>query len=143
MSTKPPFRFQQFTLRDDRVAMKVGTDGVLLGAWAPIREAGKILDIGTGCGIIALMLAQRTAETDSCISAIEIDGECRNPMTRFICRCSVLLSRSKQHKLDSNWLFAIRPSSRHRICPKIIDAGPPDIATCYHVSHFFSKLQTC
>lgn len=54
--------------------MKIGTDGVLLGAWAPIRGAGRILDVGTGCGIIALMLAQRTADIGSSISAIDVDN---------------------------------------------------------------------
>jgi len=53
--------------------MKIGTDGVLLGAWAQIRDAKRILDAGTGCGIIALMLAQRTAEIGSRIAAIDID----------------------------------------------------------------------
>ncbi len=73
MSTRSPFRFQQFTVDDQRAAMKVGTDGVLLGAWTPIRTATRILDVGTGCGIVALMLAQRTAKLKSQISAIEID----------------------------------------------------------------------
>ena len=53
--------------------MKIGTDGVLLGAWAPVRDAKKILDIGTGCGIVALMLAQRSASHESQISAIDIE----------------------------------------------------------------------
>jgi len=51
------FRFKQFTVRQSRVAMKVGTDGTLLGAWA--RGGEHILDIGTGTGLIALMMAQR------------------------------------------------------------------------------------
>lgn len=59
----PYFRFKQFTVWHDRCAMKVGTDGVLLGAWAgqgcPEAFPGTILDIGTGSGLIALMLAQR------------------------------------------------------------------------------------
>ncbi len=57
------FKFKQFTIHQDRTAMKVGTDGVLLGAWAPIAPtANKLLDIGTGTGLIALMLAQRLTQ---------------------------------------------------------------------------------
>ena len=66
------FRFKQFTIEQDRCAMKVGTDGTLLGAWVDISGAQKILDIGTGTGLIALMLAQRSfAEID----AVEIDTD--------------------------------------------------------------------
>jgi len=67
-----PFRFKQFAIHQDRCAMKIGTDGVLLGAWTPLKNAPEsILDIGTGTGLIALMLAQRCeAET---IDALEID----------------------------------------------------------------------
>lgn len=73
-SQKKPFRFKQFEIHQDRCAMKVGTDGVLLGSWTPIQnKTESILDIGAGTGVIALMLAQRTdAET---IDAIEIDDE--------------------------------------------------------------------
>ncbi|NQZ45222.1 MAG: methyltransferase [Flavobacteriaceae bacterium] len=68
-----PFRFKQFQVAQERTAMKVGTDGVLLGAWTEISEADSILDIGAGTGLIALMLAQRsTAET---IDALEIDPD--------------------------------------------------------------------
>ena len=66
------FKFKQFTIHQDRTAMKVGTDGVLLGAWAPIAPtAQRILDIGTGTGLIALMLAQRYPSLN--ITAIDID----------------------------------------------------------------------
>ena len=50
------FKFKQFTIQQDLCAMKVGTDGVLLGAWA--LGGKKILDIGTGTGVVALMMAQ-------------------------------------------------------------------------------------
>ena len=65
------FRFKQFTVWHDKCAMKVGTDGVLLGAWAETESLQKILDIGTGTGLIALMLAQRNPLSQ--ITAIEID----------------------------------------------------------------------
>jgi len=66
------FSFKQFTVRQDRCAMKIGTDGVLLGAWTPIyNNPNAILDIGTGTGIIALMLAQRSEAWQ--IDALEID----------------------------------------------------------------------
>lgn len=68
------FQFKQFTIQQDRCAMKIGTDGVLLGAWTPIiNNPYSILDIGTGTGIIALMLAQRSHAEQ--IDALEIDEE--------------------------------------------------------------------
>jgi tRNA1Val (adenine37-N6)-methyltransferase len=54
------FRFQQFEVFHDRCGMKVGTDAVLLAAWVETAEAVRILDVGTGCGLIALILAQRS-----------------------------------------------------------------------------------
>lgn len=69
-----PFNFKQFTVAQERCAMKVGTDGVLLGAWVSIENSPQsILDIGAGTGVISLQLAQRSlAET---IDAIEIDND--------------------------------------------------------------------
>ena len=69
---KDQFRFKQFTICQDRCAMKVGTDGVALGAWAPVAGVQRILDIGTGTGLIALMLAQRSAP-ECRIVALELD----------------------------------------------------------------------
>jgi tRNA1Val (adenine37-N6)-methyltransferase len=71
---RKPFKFKQFTIYQDRCAMKIGTDGVLLGAWTNISNSPEsILDIGSGTGIIGLMLAQRCyADT---IDAIEIDED--------------------------------------------------------------------
>ena len=68
------FKFKQFAINQDRCAMKIGTDAVLLGAWCPIDNNPKsILDIGAGTGILALMLAQRTNADQ--IDALEIDEE--------------------------------------------------------------------
>lgn len=66
------FTFKQFFVAHDRCAMKVGTDGVLLGAWAPVARVRRILDIGSGSGLIALMLAQRSAD-EVTIDAVELD----------------------------------------------------------------------
>jgi len=69
-----PFKFKQFTVVQDNTAMKIGTDGVLLGAWTSIKQKpNAILDIGSGTGIIALQLAQRS--TADRIDAIEIDTD--------------------------------------------------------------------
>lgn len=69
-----PFRFKQFSVQQDRCAMKVGTDGVLLGAWAKsVEQPLHILDIGTGTGVIALMLAQRFAKAK--VLGIDIESE--------------------------------------------------------------------
>uniref|UniRef100_A0AB33IQP3 tRNA1(Val) (adenine(37)-N6)-methyltransferase n=1 Tax=Prevotella sp. GTC17253 TaxID=3236793 RepID=A0AB33IQP3_9BACT len=65
------FTFKQFVVRQERCAMKVGTDGVLLGAWG--IGGKRILDIGTGTGLIALMMAQRFPE--SMVDGVEIDTE--------------------------------------------------------------------
>lgn len=67
---KPPFRFKQFDVYHEQTAMKVGTDGVLLGAWTKVGEAERILDLGCGTGLLALMLAQKTK---AAITALEIN----------------------------------------------------------------------
>lgn len=65
------FRCKQFMVRHDRCAMKIGTDAILLGAWADAIEPKRILDIGTGSGIIALMVAQRFSAAH--VTAVEVD----------------------------------------------------------------------
>ncbi len=69
---KDKFQFKQFAISQDLCAMKVGTDGVLLGAWAD--GGGRILDVGCGTGIISLMMAQRFPEAQ--ITALDIMEDC-------------------------------------------------------------------
>lgn len=64
------FQFKQFKIIQEKSAMKVGVDGVLLGAWVQTNSAREILDVGTGTGLIALMLAQRS---EAQITAVEIE----------------------------------------------------------------------
>ena len=70
---KPSFRFKQFTVQQDRCALKVGTDGVLFGAWVDYSSATRILDIGTGTGVLALIAAQRNSTAS--VHAVEIDDD--------------------------------------------------------------------
>jgi tRNA1Val (adenine37-N6)-methyltransferase len=72
MRNKTEFKFKKFTVAHAGSTMKVGTDAVLLGAWAKMQDAHQILDIGTGSGTIALMLAQRSGKNAS-IDAVEIE----------------------------------------------------------------------
>jgi tRNA1Val (adenine37-N6)-methyltransferase len=65
------FRFKQFFVNQDKCAMKVCTDSCILGAYTPVTQAQNILDIGTGTGLLALMVAQRSQAQ---IEAVEIDG---------------------------------------------------------------------
>ena len=69
-----PFKFKQFTVNQNKCAMKIGTDAVLLGAWTSVnQQLFSILDIGAGSGVIALMLAQRS--NAQLIDAIEIEDD--------------------------------------------------------------------
>ena len=72
MAKSTGFTFKQFHVQHDRCAMKVGTDGVLLGCWTDVPAEGSVLDIGTGSGLIALMVAQRTQAQ---IDAIDIASD--------------------------------------------------------------------
>ena len=65
------FHFKKFSIDDSAAAMKIGTDAVLLGSWAPCENETRVLDIGTGCGILAIMMAQRNYEVP--VDAVEID----------------------------------------------------------------------
>ncbi len=79
------FRFKQFKINQDRTAMKVGTDGVLLGAWANFSASGHVLDVGTGTGLIAIMAAQRTKT--AIIEAVEIDEDAYRQAQENVAAC--------------------------------------------------------
>lgn len=66
------FSFKQFTIHQDRCAMKVGTDGVLLGVLAPTIDSGRVLDIGTGTGLVGIMLSQRCPQ--AMVTGVELDA---------------------------------------------------------------------
>ena len=102
------FTFRQFHIEQDKCAMKVGTDGVLLGSWA--KGSKRILDIGTGTGLIALMMAQRFPDAN--IDAIEIDENAviqatenvlRSPFAKQIAvkHCSLQTYSETKEKYDS------------------------------------------
>lgn len=103
------FHFKQFSVRHDRCSMKVGTDGVLLGAWAEVRDVKSVLDIGTGSGVIALMLAQRCEQPVS-IDGIELDVEAatqanenaqQSPWSKHVAiHCTSLQQYSPEKKYD-------------------------------------------
>lgn len=128
------FRFKQFDIDDTHCAMKVGTDAVLLGAWADLRGCKRILDVGCGSGVIALMAAQRTPE--ACITGVEIDEEAvhdaqrnaeaspfadrlqmvRDDITRFAQRglhFDCILSNPPYHQEDLLPPLVARAAARH------------------------------
>ncbi|MBO7115436.1 MAG: methyltransferase [Prevotella sp.] len=94
------FRFKRFTVRQEQCAMKVGMDGVILGAWA--KGGQRILDVGTGTGLIALMMAQRYE--DAVVTGIDIDEgavtQARENITAspFKDRIQILHEAVQQHK---------------------------------------------
>lgn len=78
------FRFKQFTIHQEHCAMKVSTDGVLLGAWTDPAKASSVLDVGTGTGLIAIMLAQRS---EALIDAVEIEPHAARQATDNAGKC--------------------------------------------------------
>lgn len=103
----PYFKFKQFTIWHDKCAMKVGTDGALLGAWAAPKKARTILDIGTGTGLIALMLAQRCT---ALIDAIDIDADACLQATENVAR-SPFGNRIRVHHAGLSGFHPSEPSS--------------------------------
>ena len=115
MGREKVFRFKRFAVVNDRSAMKVGTDGVLLGAWCPVDGARHVLDVGTGCGVIALMVAQRNPE--AIIDGIDIDhGAVEEAAHNFA--SSPWSDRVKALEMDFN-------DMGHAGCYDLIVSNPP------------------
>lgn len=111
------FQFKQFTVWHDRCAMKVGTDGVLLGAWADIANHTSFLDIGCGSGLIALMIAQRTSDLLP-IHAIDIEKDAvdqtkeniiKSPFKNIICSETSLQDLVKRSTLKYDCIISNPP----------------------------------
>ncbi|TCO09643.1 tRNA1(Val) (adenine(37)-N6)-methyltransferase [Natronoflexus pectinivorans] len=121
------FHFKQFSVKQDKTAMKVGTDGVLLGAWVPVENSCKILDIGTGTGLITLMLAQRNP--NAIITAIDIDEDA--------------FSQAMENVLDSPWHDRItviheslqKFSKNHPVKFDLIVTNPPFFNNSLHAQN--------
>lgn len=112
--SNPYFKFKQFSVYQDRCAMKVGTDGVLLGAWTNVSTAQQILDIGTGTGLVALMLAQRC---NAQITALEVDASAAGQAAENVCQ-SPWKDRIEVVCKDFN---AYRPEAKY----DVIVSNPP------------------
>lgn len=101
-----PFHFKQFSVRHDRSAIKVGTDAVLLGAWTNYNGAARILDIGTGCGVLALIAAQRNQSAH--VDAIEIDDASAEQATENVID-SPWSDRVRVHRMDARRMHVSDP----------------------------------
>lgn len=104
----PFFRFKQFMVYHDKCAMKVGTDGVLLGGWTDVKNVSNILDVGCGSGLISLMLSQKLSGTSE-ILAIDVDNGAveqtkinidASPFNNIKCKLISFVDIDEQSKYD-------------------------------------------
>ncbi len=114
---KRPFRFQQFSLSHHRSTMKVGTDAVLLGIWTDLEKVTDVLDIGTGCGIIPLLLAARSAKIK--VDAVELDFDSFEESSENFLQ-SPFAGRLKTFHADINY-FAPEAGKRY----DLVISNPP------------------
>lgn len=119
----PVMVFKKFSVRHDRVGMKVGTDGVLLGAWVSLNQVRTILDIGTGSGLIALMMAQRTDDNVT-IDAVEVADDA---------------AQAKENFEASPWKHRLR--TFHTSLQKFEPAAPYDLAVA-NPPYFIDSLKS-
>lgn len=113
------FRFKQFEVEQNHCAMKIGTDGILLGAWAQAVQPERILDIGTGTGLIALMLAQRFPH--AIVDAVEIEPNAAEQAARNFSR-SPWPERLHLHHLS---IQSFASSRLHENVFSLIVSNPP------------------
>jgi tRNA1Val (adenine37-N6)-methyltransferase len=123
-----PFTFKQFHIDDSHCGMSVSTDGVLLGAWAPLAAARNILDIGAGSGLLSLMAAQRS-HFDAKVTAIELDSAAVDDCQANIANCPWPEKVTLLHTSIQNYcLSSIQQSQTHFdhiICnPPYFTTGP-------------------
>ena len=115
------FKFKQFIIHQEKCAMKVGTDGVLLGAWANCENTKHVLDIGTGTGLIALMIAQRS---QAIIDAIEIDeNACMQAQDNFqkspwYSRINLVHQSFQDYATESNKKYDLIVLGPNEVMPK-------------------------
>jgi tRNA1Val (adenine37-N6)-methyltransferase len=113
MTLRGDFKFKQFSISHDKSSMPVGTDAVLLGAWANVAHCSSVLDIGTGCGIIAIMIAQRShAEIDAidCDADSVEEAACNSKRTIWADRINVFQSLLQElDKKDEYDLIVCNP----------------------------------
>ena len=100
------FHFKHFSIRHDRCAVKVGTDGLLLGGWTDFASAKRILDIGTGSGVLALIAAQRNST--AMVDAVELDDAAAGQAAENFA-ASPWKDRLRAHRMDVRRMKATEP----------------------------------
>lgn len=130
------FRFKQFNVNHSKSAMKVGVDGTLIGAWTDIADARKILDIGSGCGLIALMCAQRNSKAEIYASEIEenaiMESE-ENFNNSPWCKRLHLLKGDANHIVEKGFDYVISN-------PPFFDAGLKNIVSVRELARHTGEL---
>ncbi len=140
------FYFKQFSIDQSNCAMKVNTDGVLLAALADFRSPAKILDVGTGTGLIALMLAQKY--TSAIVHAVEIDQNAANTAKEnflnspFSNRIALFHSSIKDHFTDNNEQYDLIISNPPFFINSLSSQNPKKSVARHTDLSFFEVLLT-
>jgi tRNA1Val (adenine37-N6)-methyltransferase len=127
MASNTHFSFKKFTIHQDQTAMKVTTDACILGAYTDVKNAKRILDIGTGTGLLALMLAQRSEEAK--IEGIEIEEVAYNQAVENV-ESSIFKDKIKLYHADIQ-------SFTSKNCFDLIISNPP-----FFQNHLKAEIQT-